>query len=70
MNSLEFKDSVDKLLDPLEKAQAEKLPTYLPKMEEYPFHNAAEEALMKKSSRQSGALQNFENRLDAKHLAD
>ncbi len=47
-NALAFKDEIDKLLAPLADALAKKLPTYLPDMSEYPVHNAAEEAMLKR----------------------
>ncbi len=48
-DALDFKDEMDKVLQPLAEALAKKLPTYFPKMGKYAVRNAGDEALMKRA---------------------
>ncbi|NJM52256.1 MAG: hypothetical protein HC846_01990 [Blastocatellia bacterium] len=65
-NALQFKGAVDEMLKPLADALAQKLPTYQPRMEKYPFGTAADFTLMKKAFTNPARYKIFKSGLQQK----
>ncbi len=62
-SALDFKDAIDKLLQPLADALAKKLPTYFPQMDKYPSGTAADFALLKRALKNPARYKIFKSGL-------